>query len=73
MGFKYNKVKPKVWQKLIFLGLPSTLTDTKQKSIYFTQQNYPKAKLLLTPRHTKPHDGIADATCMAHYAKIKYA
>lgn len=71
MGFKYNKVKPKAWQKVIFQGLPDHLETTKDKSIFFTQQKYPKCNL--TPdRLRSPHDGIADAVCMAHYAKLKF-
>lgn len=72
MGFEYYKVRPKAWQKVIFAQFPKTMKDTKEKSINFTKEHYPKAKLLITPRHRREHDGIADAVCMGHYGKLKY-
>lgn len=43
---------------------------SKEDAISFSQANYPEINL--TPgRKRKPHDGIADAVCIAHYYKEK--
>ena len=71
LGFEYNLVKPKVWQKTVFAEFPADMKDTKVKSITFVQSNYPKCDL--TPaRLRKPHDGISDAVCLAHYSKLNF-
>jgi crossover junction endodeoxyribonuclease RuvC len=71
LGFEYNLVKPKVWQKTIFAQFPKEMKDTKEKSISFVKENYPKCNLIPKPKRT-PHDGIADAVCIAHYSKLNY-
>ena len=61
----YDIVRPRQWQKEILKGIEGT--DTKVKSILKCQRRLPQ--LDLTPgKKRKPHDGLADAACMALYA-----
>jgi crossover junction endodeoxyribonuclease RuvC len=71
VGLEYNLVKPKVWQKTIFAEFPKEMKDTKEKSITFVQRYYPKCNLIPKPLR-KPHDGISDALCIAHYSKLNF-
>lgn len=56
------KVPPQVWKKSVLDG---TKRD-KEAAISFAQTNHPSINLIL-PRCRKPHDGMADALCLATY------
>lgn len=54
-------VHPKTWQKAVLRDVPGT---GKGRAIYLCKQRLPK--LDLSPgKKRKPHDGIADAACIA--------
>jgi len=56
-------VPPQRWKKYV-------LADTdksKQAAITFCTMRYPKVNLYATERSKKPHIGICDALCIAHY------
>jgi crossover junction endodeoxyribonuclease RuvC len=57
------QVPPQRWKKY-------TLADTdktKEAAITFCTMLYPKVNLYATERSKKPHSGICDALCIAHY------
>ncbi len=64
-GIPIKLVSPQKWKKEILSG---TKKD-KQAAINFVKSYYPEVNLRATPRCTTDHDGIADAVCMAAYAK----
>ena len=56
-------VTPQAWKKVVLAG-----TDkSKDAAIEYVQMAYPGLSLLPTPRCRKPHDGMADAVCLAVY------
>ena len=55
-------VPPQMWKKHVLAGT----SKDKDAAIQFCNQTYPSINLVL-PRCRKPHDGMADAICMAHY------
>ena len=66
-GIAYEIVRPRLWQKTVLAGVEGV--DTKVRSILKCQRRLPD--LDLTPgKKRKPHDGLADAACMALYAHI---
>ncbi len=56
-------VMPNAWKKKVLQGY---VTSDKSGAIAFCGDNYPNVNLV-QPRCRKPHDGIADAICLAHY------
>lgn len=62
------EVSPQAWKKAVLFG---TQKD-KDAAIDYCTRVYPKVSLLATPRSKKPHDGMADALCIARYALEKY-
>ena len=66
LGIPYILVPPLLWKKTILAGL-----DHKEKStsILYVNRRYPQVNLLPTERSPKPHDGMAEAICLAEYAK----
>ena len=62
------EVAPPTWKKIVLEGT----TKDKQAAIDFCARVYPHVSLLATPRSKKPHDGMADALCIARYALEKY-
>lgn len=67
--FLIKYIRPKEWQ-VVHKDLPPECLnyDTKDKSIAFCRLVYPDVDLVKGKRAKKPHDGMADAICMAHYA-----
>lgn len=64
-GIPLHLVTPQAWKKKILSG---TAKD-KDAAIDFCRRVYPQVNLLATPRSKKPHDGMADALCIARYAQ----
>jgi hypothetical protein len=59
-------VHPRTWQKRILKDVPGV---GKGRAVLLCKQRLPK--LALTPgRRRKPHDGIADAACLAMFGLI---
>ncbi len=59
----YAEIPPRTWQAKI---LSKGCLDTKKASIAVCQEKFPEVNL--TPgRKRKPHDGMADALCIALY------
>lgn len=62
LGIPYRLITPQAWKKLVLAG---TAKD-KDAAINFVRRAYPGVDL--TPgRKVKPHDGMADAVCIAEY------
>jgi crossover junction endodeoxyribonuclease RuvC len=61
-------VTPQAWKKKILAG---TAKD-KDAAIDYCRRVYPDVSLLATERSRKPHDGMADALCIARYAQETY-
>lgn len=57
-------VPPTVWKKQVLLGLP----HDKSGAVQFCAGRWPTADLVL-PGCRVPHDGLADALCLASYAR----
>lgn len=64
LGIPYRLVTPQAWKKTILAG---TAKD-KDAAISFVRRAYPGIDL--TPgRKRVPHDGMADAVCLAEYGR----
>jgi crossover junction endodeoxyribonuclease RuvC len=64
LDVRFVVVRPTAWQRAVCTGVEG---DTKLRSILTAQRRLPG--LDLTPgRKRKPHDGLADAACLALYA-----
>ena len=61
----YIEVDPRTWKKAILGGTPKD----KQAAIDYVRRFHPTVDLKATPRSRKPSDGIADAVCLAEYAR----
>jgi crossover junction endodeoxyribonuclease RuvC len=61
----HQEVTPQLWKGKILAGT----TRDKQAAIEFCQRRFPGASLLASPRCKKPHDGLADALCLAEYGR----
>lgn len=67
LGVPRVRVLPQIWQKRVLHGHG----DTKNAAISYCLGRFPSVSLLKTSKCTKPHDGIADALCLAEYALIQ--
>jgi crossover junction endodeoxyribonuclease RuvC len=64
-GIPLYVVTPQIWKKEILQG-----TDkSKQAAIDYCLRAYPNVKLFRTERSRTYDDGMADALCIAEYAK----
>ena len=61
----HQAVPPQIWKKAVLAG---TARD-KAAAIAFAGRRFPGVPLLTTPRCRSPHDGLADALCLAEYAR----
>jgi len=62
-------VTPQAWKKLILAGM--NRDDQKQAAIDYCARAFPGVDLVQKGCR-KPHDGIADALCLAEYARRVY-
>ena len=60
---------PQCWKKRVLAGT----TKDKAAAIAWCRQRYPSISLLATPRSRTPHDGMAEAMCIAHYGTLQHA
>jgi hypothetical protein len=65
LGIPYIEVRPRAWKKVVLRGLG---TD-KAAAIQYVKRFHPTTNLRATPRCRTDHTGIADAVCLADYAK----
>jgi len=68
MGANMELVVPRRWKSAV---LGEDFTHDKEGAIAFCTAHYPSVTLLASSRHRTPHDGMADALCLAHYAAFK--
>lgn len=60
-------VPPTVWKKTVLLGL----THDKDGAVQYCRSRWPTVDLVQRGCR-KPHDGIADALCLAEYGRMTY-
>lgn len=64
LGIPYRLVTPQTWKKRVLAG---TAKD-KDAAVAFVKRGFPMVEL--TPGKKRvPHDGIADAVCLAEYGR----
>ncbi|MBK1691097.1 hypothetical protein [Ectothiorhodospira mobilis] len=64
LGIPYRLVTPQAWKKRVLAGT----TKDKEAAIAFVKRAFPMVDL--TPGKKRvPHDGIADAVCLAEYGR----
>lgn len=59
-------VTPQAWQKVVLAG---TKAKGKQDAIAYARKRFPTMSLKRTPKCENDHDGIADAACIAEWAR----
>lgn len=59
-------VRPQAWKQTVLTGTPKD----KAAAVAWVQRHHPEASLKATPRSRTPHDGMADAACLAEYARL---
>jgi crossover junction endodeoxyribonuclease RuvC len=68
LGVRCELVTPQAWKKVVLAG-----TDhSKDAAIAWCNRAYPQVSLLATERCRVPHDGMADALCIAEFARRFY-
>lgn len=68
LGFRLELVGPAKWHKALLIG---NITDQKEKKdavIRYVYEAFPSVELV-RPGCRKPHDGMADALCLAEYGR----
>lgn len=68
LGIRTEMVRPTTWKKAV---LSDTLKD-KAAAIYWCRCNYPLVNLVAEGCRV-PHDGMADALCIAEYGRRNFA
>ena len=66
LGVPMELVSPVAWKKRVLHG---TQKD-KAAAIDYCRRRWPDVSLLATERSRKPHDGLADALCLARYGQL---
>ena len=67
LGIKVELVTPQKWKGEVLAGT----TKDKEAAIAYCRRVYPEVKLI-QPRCRVPHDGMADALCLAEYGRRTY-
>ncbi len=65
LGVPVVLVPPTVWKKRVLLGLP----HDKNGAVQFCANRWPTTDLVLVGCRV-PHDGVADALCLAEYGRF---
>lgn len=65
LGIPVIEVDPRRWKRVVLKGLGSD----KEAAIRYCQTCHPDVNLLAKKRSRKPHDGMADALCIAEYGR----
>jgi crossover junction endodeoxyribonuclease RuvC len=65
LGIPFQLVTPQTWKRDILRGT----TKDKTAAIQFVQRRFPAASLLPSSRSRTPHDGMAEAACLAEWGR----
>jgi crossover junction endodeoxyribonuclease RuvC len=65
MDVKQEHPTPQSWQRVVLRG---STTKTKASSVLYAHRRY-NLDLLKTPKCRVPHDGMADAVCLAEFGR----
>lgn len=65
LRLRVEEVRPPAWKKVVLAG---TAKD-KAAAIEYVTRAFPGVSLLATERSRTPHDGMADALCIAEYGR----
>jgi crossover junction endodeoxyribonuclease RuvC len=68
LGVRVELVAPQAWKKVVLAGS----AKDKEAAIAYCRRAFPAVSLLSTIRCTKPHDGAADALCIARYGAMTF-
>lgn len=68
LGLRYELVQSKTWKKIVLAGYAD---KDKDAAIAYTTRAFPMLDLTHGGRR-KPHDGMADAACIAEYGVRTY-
>lgn len=66
LGIPMVLVTPQAWKKRVLAGT----TKDKAAAIDYCRRRWPHISLLASERCRKPHDGMADALCLARFAQM---
>ena len=66
LGIPYVIVHPNTWQKVVCVGLSG---EAKSRAMQATSSRLPKLNMRKSDRASTPHQGIADAACLALYSR----
>jgi hypothetical protein len=67
---RFQCVNPRTWQKMLFADLRGLAKgNTKGAAIELCRRRFPATNLVPT-RCRNPHDGWADALCLAEYSRL---
>lgn len=64
LGVRTHLVTPQAWKKVVLAGTPKD----KDAAVAYCRRAFPGARLV-PPRCRVPHDGLADALCIAEYGR----
>lgn len=67
-SIRHHRITPQQWQKRMMPGCAKG--DTKPAALAKAQSLWPHESWLVTPRSTKPHEGLIDAALIAEYGRI---
>lgn len=67
-GIEHVEVDPRRWKRIVLAGT----SKDKAAAIGFARTFFPTVSLLATPRCRVSHDGMADALCLAEYARREW-
>ncbi len=66
LGLPVTLVQPTAWKKRVLVGLP----HDKAGAIRFCTSRWPTTDLILPGART-PHDGLAEALCLAEFTRLQ--
>ena len=77
LGFPYELVPPKTWQKEIWTSADMVYktgkkVDTKATALVAAKRLFPNESFLATSRSSVPHDGLVDAALILEYCERKF-
>ena len=72
LGFRYQVIAPRTWQKEMLRDLHKTSGNTKQASILAAERLFPGVDWRSTERSKNAHHGLTDAALMAEYGRRNF-
>lgn len=74
LGLEVIEVSPQKWQNKLLRwdGMKPEKGKSKEKALKFCQEvlKIESRRFYLSQRHSKMHDGMADAACIAYYGQV---